>query len=57
MTYEVNSKRQEMVNSWPMDLDCTISINEWGWNPKHNLETAFNDYLIPQIKKQYKIEG
>ena len=57
ITYEINLKRQEMVNSWPMDLDCTISINEWGWNPKYNLKTAFNDYLIPQIKKQYKIEG
>ena len=55
--YDINNKRQEMVNSWPLDLDCKRAIKEWNWKPQYNLETAFNDYLIPQIKKQYNIKG
>ena len=57
ISYKVSSKRQEMVNSWPLDLDCKRAIKEWNWKPQYNLETAFNDYLIPQIKKQYNIKG
>ena len=44
-----------MVNSWPMDLNCDKAKKEWGWDPGHNLEAAFQDYLIPGIKKQYDI--
>jgi len=55
INYDVNPKRQEMVDSWPMDLNCDRAIEEWKWNPQYNLETAFRDYLIPRIKKQYDI--
>ena len=53
--YEINNKRQQMVNSWPIDLNCNKAKNEWGWQSFHNLESAFSDYLIPGIKKQYNI--
>ena len=36
MNYEINAKRQAMVNSWPMDLNCEISHKEWDWTPKYN---------------------
>ena len=29
---------------------------EWNWKPEYNLNTAFSDYLIPNIKKQYNLK-
>ena len=53
--YVINNKRQQMVDSWPIDLNCDKAKNEWNWIPKYNLETAFSDYLIPGINKHYNI--
>ena len=55
LEYLINHKRQQMVNSWPLDLNCEKAINEWSWTPKYNLETAFSEYLIPGIRKHYNI--
>ena len=57
MTYKINPKRQAMVNSWPLDLNCNQAINEWNWQAEYHMGTAFSDYLIPQIKIQYNIKG
>ena len=51
--YIVNEKRQKMVDSWPMDLNCNKAKNEWNWKPKNNLQSAIHNYLIPGIKKLY----
>ena len=53
--YIINHKQQQMVDSWPMDLNCKSALTEWNWEPKYSIETAFSDYLIPGIKKQYNI--
>ena len=55
INYNINKKRQDMVNSWPIDLNCEKARNEWSWTPKYNLETAFSEYLIPRIKKHYHL--
>ena len=56
MTYNINHKRQQMVNSWPVDLNCNQAEQEWNWTPAYNLNTAFSEYLIPNIKKQYNLK-
>ena len=53
--YVINDKRQQMVNSWPINLNCDRAKKEWNWQPKYDLQSAFNEYLIPGIKKQYNI--
>jgi len=53
INYQINKKRQTMVNSWPLDLNCQAAKKEWGWSPNYDLDSAFNKYLIPQIKKKY----
>ena len=55
MGYAINKNRQQMVDSWPMDLNCEKAMNEWNWNAKYDLEGAFSDYLIPTIKEKYNI--
>lgn len=43
--YEVDSVKQKIAESWPNSLDDTAAREEWGWNPKYNLETMTVDML------------
>ncbi len=51
--YDVNKKRQKMVDSWPVDIDDSPARSDWNWNPKYDLETGIKEYLIPDVKKIY----
>ena len=53
LEFEINEKRQKMVDSWPEDLDDRSARLDWNWNPDYDLETGLNKYLIPEIKKLY----
>tara|TARA_B100001029_G_C15062001_1_gene459331 strand:- start:104 stop:1123 length:1020 start_codon:yes stop_codon:yes gene_type:complete len=53
--YEINIKRQNIVNSWPMDVDDSKARGDWNWQPKYNLKKAMEEYLIPGVKEFYKI--
>ena len=51
--YNINEKRQNMVDSWPSDTNDTAAREDWGWKPKYNLEEALLDYLVPDVRKLY----
>ncbi|UCD37289.1 MAG: NAD-dependent epimerase/dehydratase family protein [Fidelibacterota bacterium] len=53
--FSVNGKRQAMVDSWPADVDDSAARHDWGWQPEHDFEAAFADYLIPDIRTRYRI--
>jgi nucleoside-diphosphate-sugar epimerase len=53
ITYQMDAKRQGIVDSWPEDVDDSAARRDWGFSPKYNFETAFREYLIPEIKKRY----
>jgi nucleoside-diphosphate-sugar epimerase len=53
ITYDVDAKRQGIVDSWPEDVDDSAARRDWGFAPKFNFESAFRDYLIPEIRKRY----
>ena len=50
----VNKKRQAIVDSWPANVDDSLAQKDWHWQPTYNLDDAFEQYLIPQISKQYE---
>ena len=52
--YEINDKRQKMVDGWPMDIDDSTAKKEWNWKPIHNLDSGLSEYLIPDLKKIYQ---
>jgi len=54
VTTEVDEKRQGIVDSWPADVDDTAARRDWGHSPRHDLGHAFDEYLIPSIRKHYK---
>jgi threonine 3-dehydrogenase len=54
ITTEVDERRQGIVDTWPTDVDDTPARNDWGHAPKYDLTTAFQEYLIPTIRKRYQ---
>jgi len=51
--FEPDRKRQAIVETWPADLDDTAASQDWKWHPEYDQDRAFNDYLVPNIKKRY----
>ena len=53
LTTEVDQKRQGIVDSWPEDVDDSAARADWGHSPQYGFESAFDDYLIPTIRRRY----
>ena len=51
--FEPDEKRQAIVDSWPADVDCTAAREDWGLAPRYGGESAFRDFLIPNIRRRY----
>jgi nucleoside-diphosphate-sugar epimerase len=53
LTWQVDDKRQGIVDSWPADVDDSAARRDWGFSPRFDFQRAFHDYLIPDIRKRY----
>jgi nucleoside-diphosphate-sugar epimerase len=54
ITWNTDTRRQGIVDSWPADVDDSAARRDWGFSPKYNFETAFREYLIPTIQARYQ---
>jgi L-threonine 3-dehydrogenase (EC 1.1.1.103) len=54
ITTKVDAKRQGIVDSWPADVDDSAARKDWGLAPRYDLDRAFQEYLIPNIRKAYQ---
>lgn len=54
ITFEPDTRRQGIVDSWPADLDDAAAHLELGWQPSFGLSRAFHDYLAPNIRERYQ---
>jgi threonine 3-dehydrogenase len=54
ITWDTDTKRQSIVDSWPADVDDSAARRDWGFAPRYEFETAFSDYLIPLIRERYR---
>jgi threonine 3-dehydrogenase len=52
--YKPDLQRQGIVDSWPADLDDSAARKDWGWQPDYDVNRAFVDYLIPNIRQRYQ---
>ncbi|HEY8551095.1 MAG TPA: hypothetical protein VIL35_14155, partial [Vicinamibacterales bacterium] len=57
ITYEVDRKRQGIVDSWPEDTDDSAARRDWGFSPAYDFTRAFADYLIPTIRQRHAAAG
>ncbi|MBL9024855.1 MAG: NAD-dependent epimerase/dehydratase family protein [Myxococcales bacterium] len=53
ISYAPDPVRSKIVDSWPEDVDDSAARRDWGWNPKYGVERAFDEYLVPSIRKRY----
>jgi nucleoside-diphosphate-sugar epimerase len=53
ISFKPDDKRQAIVDSWPADVDDSAARRDWGFAPGLTLARAFEEYLIPGIRKRY----
>ena len=51
MEYKFDPIRQAIADSWPNKMDDSCARNEWGWNPKYDLDKMTVD-MIETLKKK-----
>jgi nucleoside-diphosphate-sugar epimerase len=52
--WNVDGKRQGIVDSWPTDVDDSAARRDWGFHPQYDFDQAFSEYLIPTIRQRYQ---
>ncbi|MFQ6008982.1 MAG: L-threonine 3-dehydrogenase, partial [Candidatus Zixiibacteriota bacterium] len=45
MEYKVDPTRQAIADSWPDSIDDSAAREQWGWEPKYDLEAMTADML------------
>lgn len=51
--WDVDEKRQGIVDSWPADVDDSAARRDWGFAPRYDFQRAFHEYLVPTIRERY----
>jgi nucleoside-diphosphate-sugar epimerase len=57
ITFQPHQKRQQIVDSWPADVDDSAARRDWGFSPRYDEAKAFEEYLVPTIRQRYKAAG
>jgi nucleoside-diphosphate-sugar epimerase len=57
VSFEPDQHRQEMVDTWPSQVDDSAARRDWGWSPEYDLDRAFADYLVPAVIERYLSES
>ena len=51
--FVVDEKRQRIIDSWPAEVDDSAARGDWGFHPQYDFTRAFQEYLIPAIRRRY----
>lgn len=54
IAYGVDLKRQAILDTWPADVDDALARRDWGYTPVFTVDRAFDEYLVPTIKRLYQ---
>ncbi len=57
ISFTPDIRRQQIVDSWPMDMDDSAARRDWGWTPDYDLQRCFEEYLVPAIRDRYKVRS
>ncbi|MCB8954167.1 MAG: NAD-dependent epimerase/dehydratase family protein [Ardenticatenales bacterium] len=55
ITFAPDWQRQGIVDSWPAELEDKTARRDWGWQPAYDVDRAFDEYLIPNIRNRYLV--
>jgi len=53
ISFEPDAVRSKIVDSWPEDMDDSLARADWGWKPAYDADRAFDEYLVPTIRRRY----
>ncbi|HDR89483.1 MAG TPA: L-threonine 3-dehydrogenase [Bacteroidetes bacterium] len=53
MTYDVDPDKQAIADSWPNSMDDSAAREEWGWNPRYDLDSMTTD-MIEKIRIKHE---
>ena len=53
ITWEIDNKRQAIVDTWPADIDDEAVRKHWDYRQRYDFDCAFREYLIPTIRQRY----
>ncbi|MEM1024516.1 MAG: NAD-dependent epimerase/dehydratase family protein [Myxococcota bacterium] len=53
ISFAPDAKRQQIIDSWPGQVDDDRARRDWGLSPAHDLDRAFSEYLLPNIRRRY----
>ncbi len=53
ISFEPDAVRSKIVDSWPEDIEDSRASADWGWKPAYDFARAFDEYLVPNIRKRY----
>jgi nucleoside-diphosphate-sugar epimerase len=53
ITFDPDVKREAIIDSWPADIDDSAARMDWNWRPEYEVDRAFDEYLIPHIRRRY----
>lgn len=54
LAFVPDPKRQAIVDTWPGEVDDSAARRDWGFSPVYELDRAFADYLVPNIRGRYR---
>lgn len=57
ITFKPDLQRQRIVDSWPAEINDKAARRDWRWQPAFNVERAFDEYLLPSIRRRYQQEN
>ena len=50
MSYDIDEKRQIIVDSWPNNINDDKAKLDWEWKPTYHFDNVYEQYIIPEIK-------
>ena len=54
ISFAPHLQRQQIVDSWPADVDDSAARRDWGFAPRYDEARAFSEYLVPTIREWYR---
>jgi len=54
ISFSPDTKRQAIVDSWAAEMDDSAAAQDWNWKPNYDVRRAFEEYLVPNIRKRYQ---
>jgi len=52
--WSTDTKRQVIIDSWPVDVDDSAARADWGFEPVYDFDSAFAQYLVPEVRERYR---